>query len=367
MLAICSALGGVAALGLLLIPVGRVTTTYPDNIIFGISCPTGGSLHLSLDQRHKCNLIESQSQIPLQLESCGLACKAVLAENQSYAVLNSLSFGAQIYNIEKNVTKTYTYTLTDEDLPKPEFISKTLNHRILRVNDRYLTSIRKLSQNFYYFPTATLFNLSCDSVKTNDSTQCVLGASHTFDHFKNPIGRNFDVSLESLNMTLEDTAEETQYFNAFLQSNQNTTCLDGFINVGQHVSVNIPIFHENKTEIIKHLELGSCAPKCISSTQRSLVCSNKEHLIEYDMSLTFWSYLAVRVLVGIFSGTSFAMFEGAVIAILREHKADYGLQRIYASIGGMISSPLSGLLVDYASRGKGYTNFTYLFTFFANN
>lgn len=56
-------------------------------------------------------------------------------------------------------------------------------------------------------------------------------------------------------------------------------------------------------------------------------------------------------------GTAFAMFEGAVIAILREHKADYGLQRIYGSIGGIISSPLSGLLIDYASRQRGYADF----------
>jgi len=65
----------------------------------------------------------------------------------------------------------------------------------------------------------------------------------------------------------------------------------------------------------------------------------------------------VRVFVGIIGSTAFAMFEGAVIAILREHKADYGLQRIYASVGSMISSPLSGIMIDYASRGKGYKDF----------
>lgn len=67
----------------------------------------------------------------------------------------------------------------------------------------------------------------------------------------------------------------------------------------------------------------------------------------------------MRVFIGIIGGTAFAMFEGAVIAIVREQKADYGLQRVYGSIGGMISSPLSGLLIDYASRGKGYTDFRY--------
>jgi hypothetical protein len=67
--------------------------------------------------------------------------------------------------------------------------------------------------------------------------------------------------------------------------------------------------------------------------------------------------MAIRLFGGIIGGTAFAMFEGAVMAILREQKADYGLQRVYANIGGMISSPLSGVLMDYASKGKGYTDF----------
>jgi H+/Cl- antiporter ClcA len=66
--------------------------------------------------------------------------------------------------------------------------------------------------------------------------------------------------------------------------------------------------------------------------------------------------MAIRVFVGIIGGTAFVMFEGTVMAILREQKADYSLQRVYASIGGMISSSLSGILMDYASKGKGYTD-----------
>lgn len=65
------------------------------------------------------------------------------------------------------------------------------------------------------------------------------------------------------------------------------------------------------------------------------------------------------MVIGIISGTSFALFEGAVIAIIREQRADYGMQKVYGSFGGMISSPLSGLFIDYASRGKGYTDFRY--------
>jgi hypothetical protein len=71
----------------------------------------------------------------------------------------------------------------------------------------------------------------------------------------------------------------------------------------------------------------------------------------------FKGLMVIRGFVGIIDGTSFAMFEGAVMAILREQKADYGLQRVYANIGGMISSPISVILMDYANKGKGYTDF----------
>lgn len=125
----------------------------------------------------------------------------------------------------------------------------------------------------------------------------------------------------------------------------------------KHISVNVPLYEKDKTVKYKTLNLGSCAPRCIATTPRSSMCSNTNSVIELDMSVTFWSYLAVRVFIAMIGGTAFAMFEGAVIAVLRDKNADYGLQRIYASIGGMISSPVSGMMIDYFSRDKGYTDF----------
>ena len=75
--------------------------------------------------------------------------------------------------------------------------------------------------------------------------------------------------------------------------------------------------------------------------------------LEIKLNIEKFSFL----FKGIIGGTAFAMFEGAVIAILREQNADYGLQRIFGSIGGMISAPLSGILIDYSSRGRNYTNY----------
>lgn len=54
---------------------------------------------------------------------------------------------------------------------------------------------------------------------------------------------------------------------------------------------------------------------------------------------------------------AWTMFESAVIATLREHKADYGLQTLYGSLGGMILFPLAGFMIDTFSKGKAFTDF----------
>lgn len=119
--------------------------------------------------------------------------------------------------------------------------------------------------------------------------------------------------------------------------------------------MNVPL--HDKDINYKTLNLGSCAPRCLATTPRKTLCLNKSSLMEKNMRLTFWSYLVVRVFIAMIGGTAFAMFEGAVIAVLRDKKADYGLQRIYASIGGMISSPLAGWMIDHFSEGKDYVDF----------
>ena len=124
------------------------------------------------------------------------------------------------------------------------------------------------------------------------------------------------------------------------------------LQVDSEVSVSVPLMYPNHSVV-----LSSCRARCLLTAPRADVCTNLEQTEVYNTGLTFWSYMAIRLFVGIIGGTAFAMFEGAVMAILREQKADYGLQRVYANIGGMISSPLSGVLMDYASKGKGYTDF----------
>lgn len=353
-----SIIGGGSALLLLLVPVGRITVTYPDKVVFGLTCEPNSRPSVSLYQEYPCQPIDPDHifETEMQLESCGVACQAVVGENYTREIMMKRSYEIRLYDVQSNSSINYSYNLSEVDVHEPEPMSKSSNHKKLKNNERYLTSIRKLSLHSFYFPTTALYNFSCD-ISDETYLNCVLGSRENFQSFKR-MKNPWNAGLKLQVIEHDDFEEgrlvyQMEYINS--KKSKNISCSES-VQPKKHISVTIPIDIETDTKI-KHLDLGSCSHRCIATAPRAKVCSNMKTVLEVDMSLTFWSYLCVRVFVGIISGTSFAMFEGAVIAILREHKADYGLQRIYATIGGMISSPISGWMIDYASRGKGYTDF----------
>lgn len=359
LLASFSAVGGASALLLMLVPVGRITITYPDRLVMEMSCSSGSPLSLSLYQQHPCNYLHPYTyETEVKLEACGFACQAFLNPNDTNSILHAKTYGIQMHSIEHNKSRTFQYTLTEKDIQQTVAISEAKHHKTLKNNERYTTAIRRLSKNTYFFPAYSLFGFACE--RNESKYNCIYGYKEERIQFSQNFQTNTKFGIHPTPINEHDSAEERQQFQVDYIDNQklNPTCLRGFGQAKDHISVNIPLFKQYADpQAYKSLDLGNCAARCIVTTPRPKVCSNQNEVIELDMQVTFWSYLVVRVFIGIVSGTSFAMFEGAVIAILREHKADYGLQRIYATFGGMISSPLSGWLIDYASRGKGYTDY----------
>lgn len=358
LLASFSVIGGSSALLLLLVPVGRITLTFPERLVYGLSCQSNSSPLLSLFQEYPCNRITEDAIMvtDLKLESCGFVCQAPLSENLTKVIMSTKSYDIKIENLKENVTSHDIYDLDDDDIFEPEPVSNTRYHKILKMNERYMTAIRRLAKTSFYFPASPKFNFSCGL--TNDYyVNCIMGS---IDEFKilTEIKDSWRTGIKQQVIQHEDFLENRvnfsfEYMNS--KNNTNITCLQNQ-ELSNRVTIIVPL-DLNNTDSIKQLKLGECQQRCLVSSPRKQVCSNMKTTIELEMTVTFWSYLCVRVFVGIISGTSFAMFEGAVIAILREHKADYGLQRIYATIGGMISSPISGWLIDFASKGKGYTDF----------
>lgn len=377
LLSLFSALGGGAALLFLLVPVGRITLIYPDRVVFGVSCLSGSPLRFSMYQEHACTPLHTYTyETEMRLESCGFVCQAFSNENDSQAILNVNSYGVQFHNIKANTSTTIVYEMNPKkniSIPYNAWVTR----KVLKNDEEYSKSVRKLSKHSYFFPTPSLYNFSCgitdelndtyDTGKndTSNSKQgmfsCVFGSKDQLKQLSDAFGTTFSAGILAQKPNEDDIAEERQFYNAEYikddSSIRDSVCLESFPINKEYISVNVPLQRPNETTVYKTLDLGSCAARCLATSPRKSVCSNKDAIKELNVKLTFWSYLAVRVFIGMISGTAFAMFEGAVIAILREHKADYGLQRIYATIGGMISSPLSGFLIDFASTGKEYTDF----------
>ena len=54
---------------------------------------------------------------------------------------------------------------------------------------------------------------------------------------------------------------------------------------------------------------------------------------------------------------SYTLFDGAAVIITKQRKGEYGLQRMYGSLGGVLFPFASGLLID-AFRAGGPAHFT---------
>lgn len=393
LLSFFSSLGGVAALLLLLVPIGRVTVEFPERVVMDVSC-SGDTAQLmySMSQNYPCNT-RLGSEIATKIESCGYACQVdTYNDTDSQALLSSRLYTIMSYNSKTGINDSFKYTAAQNDIPQDIGQTQDMRlHRKLKNNEFFKTSVRRLSKNVYFFPTNPLYELSClpsaANVKNLDDLESSAAIDDgnenkticTFGGFVDPTKRKNEKTaarrlylskLKKLDSTEEDIEQKQQKYLVEKVSLDGETfervaCKNPNVE-DQTVVVKVPLYdYTQSPEPYEMLEIGSCSKKCIVTVPRKEICSNMNMEVEYNVKLTFWLYLVIRVFIGIIGGTTFAMFEGAVIAILREQEADYGLQRIYGSIGGMISSPLSGLLIDYASQDKGYTDFRPAFYLYA--
>ncbi|XP_046473619.1 uncharacterized protein [Neodiprion pinetum] len=377
LLSLFSSLGGGAALLLLLVPVGRVTVRFPERIVMDLGCPgSNGDLVYTMSQVHPCDT-KLAPEIATRIESCGYICHVDLHnDTEVQAVLTSRGYTVRHYDLTTGSNISYKYTISKSELPQTVIkttIDDVREHRLLSNNDFYKTSIRQLSKSTYFFPTSELYEFTCrESNATINETRCSFGRFGNKGNKSRDVNyHNYNSTLRLLNATDIDTLEAKR---RYLGEAISWTGKSGFQRPNctnpdrkdQRVVLTVPLVNYTAgNEVYKSLVVDGCSKRCVVTAPRKDVCSNMNTQIEYDVSLTFWLYLAIRVFIGMIGGTAFAMFEGAVIAILRDQKADYGLQRIYGTIGGMISSLLSGLLIDYASSGKEYTDFRPAFYLYA--
>lgn len=355
LLALSSALGGVSALLLLAVPVGRLTITFPPAVELLITCPDSLSLQHMND--HPCVPLHPYPyDVNLTIASCGFVCELPdgLSADETNAIVHTNSYDIQIQSPADARRLVYRHTVSG-------LLSHTMapkkDHSTTRImtNDIYFnTTISKISDREVFFPAPQLYQLECDRNTTD--AMCILGGEQIFDDIP-------ESNKEETYQVRVSNDEEKRLLNVVGLYVGNSTELEENYQCKDYFNGALDVDGVKVYVVSTHL--SRCSAACAGTVPRKTLCENKVQHVEVDPAFTFWAYLAVRVFIGIIGGTAFAMFEGAVIAIVREQRADYGLQRVYGSLGGMISSPLSGMLIDYVSRGKGYTDFRPAFYLYA--
>jgi len=104
------------------------------------------------------------------------------------------------------------------------------------------------------------------------------------------------------------------------------------------------------------IRFSGCGLHCLVNIPRNTLCNNTHAGVVYDPSLTFWTYLVVRTVLGVLTAASLMMFEGAVMATVQEMGGDYGIQRFVGNFGAIVFAPLGGYIIDITSQPKDEIN-----------
>uniref|UniRef100_A0A336M196 CSON010065 protein n=1 Tax=Culicoides sonorensis TaxID=179676 RepID=A0A336M196_CULSO len=76
---------------------------------------------------------------------------------------------------------------------------------------------------------------------------------------------------------------------------------------------------------------------------------------------TFWIYFVLRFLATTMLSAAVTIMDPIVLTMVEKYGGDFGRERLASSIGMAIFSPITGFMIDYSSRGLGYTNYAAAF------
>ncbi|XP_067623972.1 uncharacterized protein [Eurosta solidaginis] len=75
----------------------------------------------------------------------------------------------------------------------------------------------------------------------------------------------------------------------------------------------------------------------------------------------FWIYFLLRFLATTMLSAGVTIMDPIALTMIEKYGGDFGRERLFSSIGMAIFSPITGIMIDYSSRGLGYTDYSAAF------
>ncbi|KAI5635584.1 MFS_1 like family domain-containing protein [Phthorimaea operculella] len=294
LLALSSVLGGMSALLLLAVPVGRITVTFPPAVELLATC-NGSSLTLRHVHDYPCAPLHPYSyDVNLTVLSCGFVCELpndlppedaeTIVHSHSYDVHLDSPRDSQHLVFRHTVSSAFTQTMA----PKKDQSTS----RIMTNDPNFNTTVSRISASEVFFPAPQLYQLECSRKSSNGS--CLFGRADFMTHLEE---RGSETSYRvrishDVTRTLADVdgywvravaAANTSVYDDDYDGVDSVTCDDNFSSAGAKARVSA-----------NGLKLKRCSAACAGVVPRKQLCENQQQQIEIDPSLTFWAYLALK-------------------------------------------------------------------------
>ncbi|CAL4213569.1 unnamed protein product, partial [Meganyctiphanes norvegica] len=162
----------------------------------------------------------------------------------------------------------------------------------------------------------------------------------------------FNMMIQNCRYLCDTTLRE---FTFCFNDGDTQTCND--LGIGQQAQLNASMLSIREGSMCSHIAYNglnhqsiTCPRECPMECHVSGMPDCSEN---YNApSSIFWTYLFFRLAAIFFMSSSFTMLEAVVLATVKQHKGQYGKQRILATLGQSIIPLLSGGLITAFSSGS---------------
>ncbi|KAH8289896.1 hypothetical protein KR018_000585 [Drosophila ironensis] len=202
---------------------------------------------------------------------------------------------------------------------------------------------------------------------TTDSTSVENATASSWVHSDNEDATYFMLQMHP------DLADPTEQLGMEIEQDANETVTDILQRFGREnlVKGNINLTDMDDLDLrcgglVRRTNISSLGPgaaKCMM--QRCTFTLNAPEICPPDYKETdeiiFWVYFLLRFLATTMLSAGVTIMDPIALTMIEKFGGDFGRERLFSSIGMAIFSPITGIMIDYSSRGLGYTDYSAAF------
>lgn len=192
----------------------------------------------------------------------------------------------------------------------------------------------------------------------------VLGNSSDAAYFLLDMHPDLGEPIEQLGMEIEQDANDT--VTDFKQRFGESLLWESGVNVTELEEEDLRcgglVLHSNMSGTY-NLRLSEWAADCMVQKCQFRTGGPEACPPDYRKSddSVFWIYFLLRFLATAMLSAGVTIMDPIALSMIEKYGGDFGRERLFSSIGMAVFSPITGILIDFCSRGLGYTDYSAAF------